>query len=106
MNYFASVQNKRPIPRIHPLLLSLSEAFSKSHTSLNISSISEDDPRVLGSMHYTSSSEFPPMDIHLSGDNGMHLFSDRSITFTSALVRQLVIVKNVRGASRVSFLYL
>jgi hypothetical protein len=105
MNYFASVKNKRPIPRIHPLLLSLSEAFSKSDTSLDISSISEDDPKVLGSMHYTSSSEFPPMDIHLSGDNGMHLFSDLSITFTSALVRQLT-VKNVRGVSSVSFSYL
>jgi hypothetical protein len=75
MNYFCDVQNKRPIPRVHPLLLSLAEVFKESEVSPDIGSISEDDPRVLGSEYFTSPSKFPPLDMHLSGQNGVCLHS-------------------------------
>jgi hypothetical protein len=104
MNYFASVQNRLPVPRIHPLLLSLSETLDKSNVLLNISSISECDPRILGLSRYTPSSEFPSLDIHISDNNGVHLFFDPSFALTSTPIRQLIVL-NVRAASTVCFSY-
>lgn len=58
-------------PRVHPLLLSLSEAWKvfkrTDTTSPDLHSISEDDPRVLGSKYYTPASDFPPLDVHFGG---------------------------------------
>lgn len=48
-------------PRIHPLLLSLCEAWKASDTFPDIHSISEDDPRVIGSAYYISPSEVQPL---------------------------------------------
>jgi len=53
-------------PRVHPLLLSLSEAWSVSDMSPDIHSISEDDPRVFGSKYYVPSRELPPLDVYFS----------------------------------------
>jgi hypothetical protein len=70
MDYFFGVKNQIPIPRVHPLLLSLTEVFKESDIKPNIGSVSEDDPRILGSKYYTPPSQFPPLDIHLHGENG------------------------------------
>ena len=72
MDYFLAVKNTSPIPRVHPLLLSLTEAFKNMEVSRNISSISEDDPRVLENDYYTMPETFPPLDIHSSSQNGMY----------------------------------
>jgi hypothetical protein len=61
MNYFAAVKSGSQTPRVHPLLLSLSETWKVSDTSSDIHSISEDDPRVIGSCYYVSPSELPPL---------------------------------------------
>jgi len=77
MNYFASANGRSPTPpRIHPLLLSLGLIFQESESSPNISSVSEDNPRVLSSNYYTSPKDLPPLDIHLPGQNCAVLFSD------------------------------
>jgi hypothetical protein len=52
-------------------LLSLTAVFKESEIYPNISSVSADDPRVLGSKYYTPAGEFPPLDIHLSGQSGV-----------------------------------
>ena len=73
MNYFEQASRRlRNPPRIHPLLLSLAEAWNASNSSPNFHSISENDPRVISSRYYTSASELPPLNIHFSG-NGEHL---------------------------------
>jgi hypothetical protein len=64
MNYFAAVKGGSRTPRVHPLLLSLSETWKVSDTSPDILSISEDDPRVIGSRYYVSPSELPPLNPH------------------------------------------
>jgi|HubBroStandDraft_3_1064219.scaffolds.fasta_scaffold111636_1 hypothetical protein len=73
MSYFERVSRglQNP-PRIHPLLLSLVEAWNASNSSPNLHSISENDPRVIGSQYYTSASELPPLNTHFSG-NGENL---------------------------------
>ena len=75
MDYFVTVKDKCPIPRTHPLLLSLTEAFKESSKSPDLTYVSEDDPRVLKNPYYTSAKDFPPMDAHLSGQNGESLLS-------------------------------
>ena len=62
MNYFkeAEMRSRTP-PRIHPLLLSLSEAWKVSDISPDIRSISENDLRVIGNPYYVSPAEFPPL---------------------------------------------
>jgi hypothetical protein len=71
MNYYANAKQTCPeAPHVHPLLLSLTEAYSESESAPNISSVSEDDPRALRSNHYTSPSDLPPLDIHFRGKNG------------------------------------
>jgi hypothetical protein len=78
MNFFASAHARNPEHKIrtHPLLLSLTEAISISETNPNITAVSENDERVLGSKFYTSPTKFPPLDIHFSGQNGLSpLFS-------------------------------
>jgi hypothetical protein len=73
MTYYhqAAIGSGTP-PRIHPLLLSLSEVYNNSH-SRSISSISEDDPGILSSNLYTSPNDLPPLDIHFPGQNGKAL---------------------------------
>jgi hypothetical protein len=73
---FVVVGKSGPTPRVHPLLLSLAEVFKESHKSPQISSISEDDPRVLSNNYYTPPSEFPPLDTHFPGQNGAGPLSD------------------------------
>jgi hypothetical protein len=77
MNFFASACERNPEYKIrtHPLLLSLTEAISGSKTNPNISAVSENDERVLGNKFYTSPTEFPPLEIHFSGQNGSSLLS-------------------------------
>jgi hypothetical protein len=77
MNFFASAckGNAEHKIRAHPLLLSLTEAMNRSETSPNISAVSENDERVLGNEYYTSPTEFPPLEIHFSGQNGLSLLS-------------------------------
>jgi hypothetical protein len=71
MNHFATLKrNNLPIPRVHPLWLSLTEAYRESSTAPNISSVSEDDPRVLESNYYAPPKDFPPLDIHFDGKDG------------------------------------
>jgi hypothetical protein len=78
MNFFASTCERNPEHKIrtHPLLLSLTEAIGRSETNPNISAVSENDERVLGSKFYTSPTEFPPLEIHFSGQNGLSLLSN------------------------------
>jgi hypothetical protein len=78
MNYFYEVKDKHFIPRVHPLLLSLTRVIKASEISPNIDSISEDDsdPRVLGNKYYTSPENFPSLDVHLYGINGMSQYYD------------------------------
>jgi hypothetical protein len=65
MSYFEEVERgSQTPPRIHPLLLSLSETWKVSDTSPDIHSISENDPRVIGSHYYVSPSELPPLNPH------------------------------------------
>jgi hypothetical protein len=71
MNYFFDIKKQSPIPRAHPLLLSLTAVFKESEIHPNMGSVSEDDPRVLKSKYHTPAGEFPPLDIHLSGQNGV-----------------------------------
>src|ERR1019366_7557238 len=97
MNYFFAVKNSSPIPRVHPLLLSLAEVFKESETSPEISSISKDDPRVLNSKYYTTPSNFPPLDAHLSGQNG----TSRVSTQLALRSHQQLTAENVKGAGRV-----
>jgi hypothetical protein len=65
MNYFAEVKGgSQTPPRIHPLLLSLTEAWRISNTSPDIDSVSENDQRVIRSPYYVSPSELPPLNAH------------------------------------------
>jgi hypothetical protein len=53
--------------RAHPILLSLTEAFDASEANPDISTVSENDERVLRSNFYTSPIAFPPLEMHFSG---------------------------------------
>jgi hypothetical protein len=67
MNYFEEVARGSQTPRVHPLLLSLCEAWKASDAFPDIQSISENDPRVIRSTYYTSPSELPPLNCHAPG---------------------------------------
>lgn len=70
MDYYEEVSRGLPTPpRIHPLLLSLAEAWNASNSSPDLHSISESDPRVIGSQYYILASELPPLNTHFSGNN-------------------------------------
>ena len=72
MNYYASASERSDQrPRIHPLLLSLTEAFQESKNSPNISSVSKDDLRAKRHNYYMPPINLPPLDIHFDGQNGM-----------------------------------
>jgi hypothetical protein len=70
MGYFLKATKRGSAPRIHPLLLSLSEVYTESDESPKISTIAEDDPKALRSNYYTPPSELPPLDIHVPGQDG------------------------------------
>ena len=77
MNFFADASKKNYI-RVHPLLLSLTAAISASETNPDISTISENDERALRSNYYTPPDTLPPLEIHLSGQNGSSLLSTQN----------------------------
>jgi hypothetical protein len=58
--------------------LSLTEAISRSERDPNISAVSENDERVFGDEYYTSPTEFPPLEIHFSGQNGLSSLSSKN----------------------------
>ena len=71
MGYFAmALGGQPPYPRIHPLLYSLSMAIGECASAPKISSVSEDDPRVLTSNFYTSPNDFPSLDKLFDDENG------------------------------------
>ncbi|KAH9013472.1 hypothetical protein EDB85DRAFT_2158165 [Lactarius pseudohatsudake] len=71
VDYYFSANKRNPIPlRIHPLLVSLMEVFKEGRVSVNMSSVSENDPRILSSNYYTSPKNLPLLNIHLQGQNG------------------------------------
>lgn len=84
MNYFFDVKERSPTLCVHPLLLSLTAALNASTDSPNISSISENDPRVLSHKYYTSLSDLPPLEIHIAGQNGMLHSNSRGFPLKSA----------------------
>ena len=73
MNYFEEVlRGGSTPPHIHPLLLSLCEAWNVSDVSPDIHSISDSDPRVIGGKYYAPPSEFPPLSAHFTqNDNNL-----------------------------------
>ena len=73
MNYFEEVlRGGSTPPRVHPLLLSLCEAWNVSDVSPDIHSISDSDPRVIGGKYYAPPSEFPPLSAHFTqNDNNL-----------------------------------
>lgn len=75
MKIFAQARNINPnrTVRVHPLVLSLSEAFQASSTNPDIGTVSENDERALESELYTSPSEMPLLEIHIPGQNGLSL---------------------------------
>jgi hypothetical protein len=79
MNIYLNAHQRNPNTRIrvHPLLLSLSETIAASDTNPEISNVSEDDKRVLGSIYYTPPSALPPLEMHISRENGLSHLSNR-----------------------------
>ena len=78
LNFYADAKKQNPTSiRIHPLLLSLSEAVKASPKSPDISGISEDDERVLKNPLYTSPGAFPLLEVHFSGQNGLSLLPNQ-----------------------------
>src|SRR5260370_20026760 len=75
MSFYLSIHCRNPehTIRVHLLLLSLTEVINASHTNQDISTISENDERALKSIHYTSHSTFPRLEIHFPGQNGRSL---------------------------------
>lgn len=67
MDYFFKVKDKNPIPRTHPLLLSLTRAINESDVSPNLASVSENDPDILNNKYYTSPHNLPPLGEHAYG---------------------------------------
>jgi len=83
LNFYADAQKENPTPiRIHPLLLSLSETVNASPKSPEISSISENDKRVLKNPLYTSPSALPLLEMHFSGQNGLSLLPNQMAVFS------------------------
>jgi hypothetical protein len=80
MDFFVYASERNPnLPiRVHPLLLSLTATVNASEIHPDISTISENDERVLRSKHYVSPSAFPPLEIHFLGQNGSSLLSNRN----------------------------
>ena len=72
MNFFHDSCKRNPslTIRVHPLLLSLTETFEASGTDPDLTAVSENDERVLGSKYYTSPGALPPLEMHFSGQNG------------------------------------
>lgn len=68
MSHFTKVISARP--RVHPLFLSLTEAIRVSEEAPQIDAISENDPKLSEHIYYTSPELLPPLDIHLSDQNG------------------------------------
>jgi hypothetical protein len=65
MAYYNEVSvGKETPPRVHPLLLSLSEAWCASDTP-DILSVCEDDPRVFESPYYVPPGELPSLGFYL-----------------------------------------
>ena len=75
MNFYNNATAIRPdvAIRAHPLLLSLTEAFDASEANPDISTVSENDERVLRSNFYTSPNAFPPLEMHFSGQIGPYI---------------------------------
>jgi cell division protein FtsB len=66
-------------------LLSLTEVVEEAEMSPKLSSISEDDPRLPISKFYVPPGNFPPLEIHVSRQNGASpLIDPGNSTFTSA----------------------
>jgi hypothetical protein len=80
MNFFNEARKKKPnlSVRVHPLLLSLSETINASEINPDISAISENDERALRSKYYASPDSLPPLEIHLSSQNGPSLLSNQN----------------------------
>jgi hypothetical protein len=80
MNLYFDARKRNPslTIHVHPLLLSLAETINASETNPDISTISENDERVLGSKFYTSPTELPPLEIHISGQTGPSLLSNQN----------------------------
>ena len=71
VDYYCDAITRSHVPlRIHPLLLSLMEVFKEGGVTVNISSVSENDSRILSSNYYTSPKNLPLLNIHLPGQNG------------------------------------
>ena len=76
VNAMSESQNT-PI-RIHPILLSLSEAMNNSKTNPDINTVSENDERVLTNSIYTLPSKLPPLEMHILGGNGPSLLPNQN----------------------------
>ena len=72
MDFYVDARERNPnlTIHIHPLFLSLTEAFQVSETNPDISAVSENDERTFGSRFYTSPNALPPLEMHFSGKNG------------------------------------
>jgi len=83
LNFYIDAEKRNTTPiRIHPLLLSLSETVKVSPESPEISSISENDERVLNNPLYTSPSALPLLEMHFSGQNGLSLLPNQMAMFS------------------------
>ncbi|KAF8258265.1 hypothetical protein EI94DRAFT_1708151 [Lactarius quietus] len=71
--FFETIAKLGKPPRTHPLLLSLTEAISKSRNAPDISSVSEDDLRALRGNYYTAPNDLLPLDIHFHGQHAPDL---------------------------------
>jgi hypothetical protein len=72
VDYYCDAITRSHVPlRIHPLLLSLMEVFKEGGVTVNISSVSENDSRILSSNYYTSARDLPLLNIHSPGQNGV-----------------------------------
>jgi hypothetical protein len=109
MNYFCSMKNKSPIPRVHPLILSLIRAINESEEILNVASISENDPGTLGNKYYTSPGNFPPLDEHLYGASllgdqrpliALHPHPHWQMTVRNARYRNLKTIQSIESGQK------
>jgi hypothetical protein len=75
MNFYKNAISISPdvAIRAHPLILSLTEAFNASEANPNISTVSENDERVLRSKFYISPIAFPPLEMHFLGQIGPYI---------------------------------
>ena len=80
MDFYLNAISKSPkIPiRVHPILLSLTEAMNESMMNPDIKTVSENDERVLKQDIYTPPSELPPLEIHICGGNGLSLLPNQN----------------------------